>query len=335
MMVRGSLGAGEAEGRRIVGALKTRIVSLTDDTVRFLLEGADAAFANALRRTMVSEVPIMAIDDIFFFDNSSLVPDEVLSHRIGLVPLRTDLDAYVLPEDCDCDAELGCPKCRAVLTMDVEAVDDTITVYSGDLVSEDASVAPASPRIPLAKLAPGQAIRFEAYAQLGQAKVHAKWSPVSMCVYQNVAVVPGKDRASVQECVEACGSHVAEVEGGRLKVIDIQGFESCKRCRELVSHEEIMGGLKPDEFLFTVEGNGAVKPERIVQEAVKILKRKLVDMTGKVSAGEIHDEISDFEVPEIDEGKLYSVGSGDYEEEEGEEGTGEAEEDDFMEDVEG
>jgi len=311
--------------------LKTRIVSLNEDTIKFLLEGVDVAFANALRRTMVSEVPIMTIDDIFYFDNSSLIPDEILAHRIGLVPLKTDLDAYVLPEDCDCNAELGCPKCRAVLTMDVEATDNNVTVYSGDLVSEE-SVAPASTRIPLAKLAPGQAIRFEAYAQLGQGKVHVKWSPVSMCVYQNVALVPGKDKASRQECLDACGPTAAAAEGDHLKVIDIQEFESCDKCRDLVSHKEIMDNLKPNEFLFTVESNGALRPERIVQEAVKILKRKLGSMTEKVASGALHDEISDFETPDIDEGKLYSVGSGDYDEEEEEGGEGEDEE--FTGDVE-
>jgi len=300
--------------------LKTKIVSLNEDTIRFLVKGVGVAFANSLRRTMVAEVPIMTVDDIFYFDNSSLVPDEVLAHRIGFVPLKTNLESYVLPEECDCEAELGCPKCRAVLTMDVEAKDDTVTVYSGDLVPEDSSIAPVSKRIPLAKLAPGQAIKFEAYAQLGQGKVHAKWSPVSMCVYQNVALVEVGDGAATKKCLDECGDGVAVPEGGMLKVIDIQGFERCSHCRELVSHEEIMGGLKQDEFLFTVESNGGLPPERIVKEAVKMLKQKLSALGGKIEADELHDEISDFELPEIDEGKLYSVGSGDYDEdEEGEE----------------
>ncbi|MBN2335561.1 DNA-directed RNA polymerase subunit D [Candidatus Bathyarchaeota archaeon] len=302
--------------------MKTTIVSLNEDTIRFLLEGVTVAFANTLRRTMVSEVPIMTIDDIFYFDNSSLVPDEVLAHRVGLVPLKTDLDAYVLPEDCDCGAELGCPKCRAVLTLDVEATEDSISVYSGDIVPEDPSVAPASKYIPLAKMAPGQAIRFEAYAQLGQGKVHAKWSPVSMCVYQNVSLIKGKDTAAVKACLDACGENAAVKAGDALKIIDIERFEGCPRCRELVSHEEIRGNLKPDEFLFTVESNGALKPERIVTEAVKIIKGKLTAFKGKLDADDVHDEISDFELPEIDEGKLYSVGSGDFDDDEDEDVTG-------------
>jgi len=298
--------------------LNTKIVSLNEDTIRFLVDGVNAAFANSLRRTMVAEVPIMTVEDIFYFDNSSIVPDEVLAHRIGFVPLTTDLDSYVLPEECDCEAELGCPKCRAGLTMDIEAKDDTVTVYSGDLVSEDPSIAPVSKRIPLAKLAPGQAIKFEAYAQLGQGKVHAKWSPVSMCVYQNVALVDVEDEAATKECLDACGDDVAVIEGGVLKVIDIQGFERCRRCRELVSHEEIMRGLKKDVFLFTVESTGGLPPERIVKEAVKMLKQKLSTLRGKIEADDLHDEIRDFDLMEIDEGKLYSVVSGDFDEDEGE-----------------
>lgn len=297
--------------------MNTKIVSLNEDTIRFLVDGVNAAFANSLRRTMVAEVPIMTVEDIFYFDNSSIVPDEVLAHRIGFVPLTTDLDNYVLPEECDCEAELGCPKCRAGLTMDIEAKDDTVTVYSGDLIPENPSIAPVSKRIPLAKLAPGQAIKFEAYAQLGQGKVHAKWSPVSMCVYQNVALVDVEDEAAKKECLDACGDDVAVIEGGVLKVIDIQGFERCRRCRELVRHEEIIGGLKKDEFLFTVESTGGLPPERIVKEAVKMLKQKLSTLRGKIEADDLHDEIRDFDLPEINEGKLYSVGSGDFDEDEG------------------
>ena len=160
--------------------MKITIVSLTEDAIKFLLEGVDTAFANTLRRAMVAEVPTMTIDDIFYFDNSSIVPDEIVAHRIGLIPIKTDLETYILPQDCDCAAELGCPKCRAVLTLDIEAKDDTVTVYSGDLIPEDPETVPSNPNIPIAKLEPKQALRFEAYAQLGKGKEHTKWSPVSV-----------------------------------------------------------------------------------------------------------------------------------------------------------
>lgn len=301
--------------------MKVTTVSLTDDTIRFTLEGVTVALANALRRTMVAEVPIMTIDDIFIFDNSSLVADEILSHRIGLVPLKTDLDTYVLPEVCDCELELGCPKCRAVLTLDIEATDDNVTVYSGDLISEDAVIIPASPNIPLTKLAPDQAVKLEAYAQLGQGKIHTKWSPVSMCVYQNISEVPVENEAKAMECLEALNSgvnqmRIAELKDGKLRILDIRMFESNKVCRDAISHETIMSSLLEDAFLFTVESVGALAPERIVKEAVKILVAKLDDFDGRIDRDELHDEISEFDLPAIVESKMYSVGSGDDDDEE-------------------
>ena len=301
--------------------MKVTTISLTDDTIRFTLEGVTVALANALRRTMVAEVPIMTIDDIFIFDNSSLVADEILSHRIGLVPLKTDLDTYVLPEVCDCELELGCPKCRAVLTLDVEATDDNVTVYSGDLISEDAVIIPASPNIPLTKLAPDQAVKLEAYAQLGQGKIHTKWSPVSMCVYQNISEVPVENEAKAMECLEALNSgvnqmRIAELKDGKLRILDIRLFESNKVCRDAISHETIMSSLLEDAFLFTVESIGALAPERIVKEAVKTLVAKLDDFDGRIDRDELHDEISEFDLPAIVESKMYSVGSGDDDEEE-------------------
>jgi DNA-directed RNA polymerase subunit D len=307
----------EEGGHRSRGlrSLKVSIISQTEDTIRFLLEGVSTAFTNTLRRTIVSEVPTMTVEDIFYFDNSSLISDEILANRIGFIPLKTDLDNYILPEDCDCEAELGCPKCRAVLTMDVETPDNSITVYSGDLIPDDPNTAPASESIVLAKLANGQSIKFEAYAELGQGKVHSKWSPVSMCVYQNVSLVPISDKVKAEECVSDCGD-AAVIVKEHLKIIDIQKFESFKRCRELVPREIIIENLKQDEFLFTVESTGALPPKRIVQEAIKMLKQKLAILSDKVDKEDLYDEISDFAKPEIDEGKLYSIGSGDFDEDE-------------------
>jgi DNA-directed RNA polymerase subunit D len=226
------------------------------------------------------------------------------------------LEKYILPEDCDCESELGCPKCRVILTLDVEADDDTITVYSGDMKSEDPKIEPASKNIPLAKLAPKQSIRFEAYAQLGKGQEHAKWSPVSMCVYQNVSIVPIKDKISAEDCVKQCGHETAELQGDHIKVINLIKFESFKLCRDLISHEEIMSNLKDDAFFFTLESNGVLPPEVIVKQAVKILKEKLATLNDKIDKGELYDEIRDFGIPEFEEGTLYTVGTGDYAENE-------------------
>jgi DNA-directed RNA polymerase subunit D len=204
--------------------MKVKMLNISDDTVRFIVEDADVAFANALRRTMIKEVPCMTIDDLFIFDNSSVIPDEVLAQRIGLIPIITDLDNYILPEECECGSDLGCSKCRTVLTLDVEVEEGTRTVTSGDFVSEDPRVVPISPNIPLTKLAPKQVVRLEAYAKLGKGKVHAKWQPVSMAVYQNIAEIKidEKNCSACAECIKACPSKVFEIQDLKVKLSEVR-----------------------------------------------------------------------------------------------------------------
>jgi DNA-directed RNA polymerase subunit D len=108
--------------------------------------------------------------------------DELVAHRLGLIPLKTDLDRFNLPEDCDCKNALGCSKCRVLLVLDAEASDRVRTVSSSDLISEDPESKPVSDNIPIVKLAPGQKIKLEAYARLGKGSEHAKWQPTSASV---------------------------------------------------------------------------------------------------------------------------------------------------------
>jgi len=278
--------------------LEVRLLSLEGDTIRFLVRGCDTAFANALRRTMIAEVPTMTIDDLFIFDNSSVLPDEVIAHRVGLIPLRTDLDSYTLPERCECGSDLGCSLCRVVLTLDVEAGEESRTVYSGDLVSEDPAVVPLSTKIPIVKLAPGQALRFEAYARLGVGKAHAKWQPVSMCVYQNLADIEVDEGRcnGCGACVDACRYGVLSLEEDKPLIVDVYSCLLCGVCVEAcpLQPPALRQGVVEDAFIFTVESTGALPPERVVAEAVRVLKEKFDELEGKIQRGEMDEEIEPF-----------------------------------------
>lgn len=158
------------------------IIESNPSRVRLHLRGVDRAYANAIRRLAISQVPTMAIDDVVILENSSVMFDELVAHRLGLIPLKTDLERYNLPEECDCKSALGCPKCRVLLVLDAEATDRVRSVHSGDLVSEDPEIRPISDSIPIVKLAPGQKMKLEAYARLGKGSEHAKWQPTAAAV---------------------------------------------------------------------------------------------------------------------------------------------------------
>lgn len=142
-------------------------------------------YVNALRRLSISQVPTFAIDDVVILENSSVMHDEAIAHRLGLIPLRTDLERFVMPHDCDCKSTLGCSKCRVLLVLDTESQDKTKVITSADLVSEDEIVKPVNNEIPIVSLAPGQKLKFEAYARLGTGKNHAKWQPTSVAVVKD------------------------------------------------------------------------------------------------------------------------------------------------------
>ena len=157
-----------------------KILESSDSRIKVSIKGVDRVYANALRRFAISEVPCMAIEDVVVQQNSSVLYDEILAHRLGLIPLSTDLKGYVLPQDCSCKTDLGCSKCRVLLVLNAIATDDVKTIYSGDLRSEDESVKPFVDNIPIVKLAPDHEIKLEAYAKLGKGRDHAKWQPVSV-----------------------------------------------------------------------------------------------------------------------------------------------------------
>jgi DNA-directed RNA polymerase subunit D len=310
--------------------LKVEVLSVEEDRIRFLVGGVDVAFANALRRTMIMDVPCMAIDDIFFFDNSSVVPDENLAHRIGYVPLRTDLEHYVLPADCDCGSELGCEKCRVVLTLDVETETETRTIYSGDFVSEDPAVVPVSPGIPLTKIAKGQAVRLEAYARLGTGKEHSKWQPVSMAVYQHVAEIEIDEKRCTDcaDCVKACPRDVFAIEEGKLRVVHVNACTICGECEKAcpVDPSAVRAGPMDDQFLFTVESTDCLEPAKLVSEAVRILSAKLDEFAGIVERGETVEALDAYHVDEVERRRLYKGGTGDVDDEGDEIADGDGEE---------
>jgi DNA-directed RNA polymerase subunit D len=162
-------------------------------------------YVNSLRRLAISEVPTLAIDDVVMLENSSVMHDEAVAHRLGLIPLRTDLSRFVMPHECDCKSTLGCSKCRVLLVLDSEASEKTKVVTSGELVSEDDLVKPVSKDIPIIVLAPNQKLKFEAYARLGTGKDHAKWQPTSAAVLKD-----GKDEDEIVLTIESNGSLTAE-----------------------------------------------------------------------------------------------------------------------------
>lgn len=179
--------------------MKVEPVEVSEERIRVRLKGLDRCYASALRRFALDEVPVMAIDEVIIIENTSPMYDEVLAHRLGLIPLKTDLKRFLLPEECG-ENPLASPGCRIMLVLDAEAKDGSKMVYSGDLVSEDDYVKPISGSIPIIELAPGQKVKLEAYARLGRGCEHAKWNAATVSVLKPL----GEDESELY--IESSGS---------------------------------------------------------------------------------------------------------------------------------
>lgn len=270
-----------------------QIIEEKDNGLRFLLKGVNHAYANALRRAMIAEVPAMAIEDVIILENTSVLYDEIIAHRLGLIPLKTDLEAYVLPEDCDCKSELGCSKCRASFTLDSAADNEPLMVYSSDLKPES-DVTPVSGNIPIVKLGPTQKLRLEGYARLGRGIEHAKWQPVSACAYKYRPKVSlnAENLANPQEVINICPTDVYIPDPSeRIVVRDEAACTLCMYCVEKAQPSDPKKTfpikVEGDEtsFLFYVESTGAVPAKRIVEEASNVLDRKASTLDKIVKKG--------------------------------------------------
>jgi DNA-directed RNA polymerase subunit D len=272
--------------------MEVEILEEKEDSLRFVLRDSFPAFANAIRRGMLADVPVMAIEDVIFVENTSVMYDEILAHRLGLVPLKTDLDAYVPREECDCKSELGCSKCTASFVLEAEAADQTVAVYSGDL-KPATEIVPASDKIPIVKLAPGQKVRLEAYARLGRGSEHAKWQAASIAAYRYMPKITLRPESlsNPEDVIKCCPTRVYASDSSRK--IFIENELDCILCmacvEQAVPSDEKKGTpveVKGDDtsFLFQVESTGALAPRRILREAGSILGKKAEAMNVLVEA---------------------------------------------------
>jgi DNA-directed RNA polymerase subunit D len=181
--------------------IKIDILEKSKESIKFVIDGIKPSLANALRRIMISEVPTMAIEWVDFKKNDSALYDELIAHRLGLIPLTYDRKAYKLPEECR-EASVKDSQCYAKLKLKKKG---PCIVYSGDLESEDENVKPVFDKIPIVELLEGQEIELIAYARLGYGREHIKWqgAVVGYSIDEN-----GKITFEIESC---CGLKPEEI----------------------------------------------------------------------------------------------------------------------------
>lgn len=245
-----------------------KVLHQKKDKLVFVMTGITPAFANALRRTIIDEVPTMAIEDVELRKNSSVLYDEIIAHRLGLISLTTDLSTYNLPSKCTCKGEL-CAKCSVQLSLKSKSGAGEEIVLAGEIKSKDPAIKAAFAETPIVKLLKGQELEFEAVAVLGQGKDHVKWSPGHVHYRYYPVIDIKKQPEDANKVKKACPEDVFDVKGNTLSVKDLEKCTLCGACTDVFDGIKI--GEKDTDFIFFVESYGQLAPKEMVEQALKIM----------------------------------------------------------------
>lgn len=247
--------------------MKLQVINQNENETTFVADSVGPSFLNAIRRAASFEVPTLAIEDVYFAKNSSVLYDEMVAHRLGLIPLKTDLKSYDLPAECSCKGKL-CAKCSVKGTLKAKG---PTAVYAEDLKFKDPAVKVIYPKTLIVELIEGQEIQLEFVAVLGKGAEHTKWSPCH-AYYSGWPEFETKD-ADLDKAFESIPADAAKKSGRSIEILDIAKW--------LPAYEGILekNGAKVlhsnEKFIFTIESWGQLAPEKILNEAVKLLQQKL------------------------------------------------------------
>lgn len=281
---------------------KMNLISNDEDEVAFDLVGVDAPIANALRRILLSEVPTIAIENVFIHNNTSIMHDEMLAHRLGLIPLKVDAKKFAIWKKGDAVKADNTVKFRLQASCeynksaprDGSAPDEVLytgsKVYSGAIEyvpfpdgDQTQLLGDEPPRavhhdILINKLRPGQQIHVEMDATKNIGQEHAKWSPVATASYRMLPEVALKSRvvgSEAQQLVDLCPAKVFDIEDDVAVVARPRQCTMCRECiREPQWEEKVELTRKRDHFIFNVESAGGMPASSIVKEALDVLMTK-------------------------------------------------------------
>lgn len=275
--------------------MKIDILEMTTTRAEFVISDTNPSFANALRRTILADVPKMAIDNVEFhlgpimdekgqaFESVSPLFDEIVSHRLGMIPIPTDLGAFNFRSKCTCGGE-GCPSCTIMYSLNKKG---PCTVYSGDLEPVgDVKFRIKDDLIPIVKLADDQALLIYATAELGTGKQHSKWQAALGAGYRYFGKIE-INHAKCDlggSCVKVCPKGVLSKEDRKIVAKHPEKCNLCNSCVEVCDAGVIKVIADPGKVLFRFETDGSLSAKEVLVRGLKTLEERFEGLREQVSA---------------------------------------------------
>ncbi|KAM3183509.1 hypothetical protein ACTXT7_010207 [Hymenolepis weldensis] len=259
------------------------VTSHKDEQIKFSIEDTDLSVANAIRRVCIAEVPTLAIDWVQIQENNTMLNDEFLAQRVGLIPLTSDnvVDKMIYARDCTCNA--FCKDCAVELNLDIFCKDkNKKNITSAHFISSNPDVRPVpsidenedfSPYsvkpepILIVKIQKGQRLKIRAFAKKGFGKEHAKWNPTA-----GVGFEYDPDNALrhtfLQNPEDWPRSEYSELPPRSNDGLGPDG-------KDVPAQAPFDPFGKPTKFYFNIESCGSLKSKNIIFSALRVLKSKL------------------------------------------------------------
>ncbi len=277
--------------------MKIKVLAASEDSMRLLLEETEPAYANALRRVLIADVPKMAIEDVEFhlgpirsedgkeYESVGPLFDEMISHRLGLIPIPTDLGLYNRREDCPtCHGE-GCPNCTIIYSVNKRGPG---IVTSADLEPiGDAKLRPKDTKIPIIKLGDGQAMLIYATAVLGSGKEHAKWQATHGVGYRYYPILKAgtKTLDPFDPAVPYCESHMQSTSTEEEETLKLASdCATCEKFKEQYKVDSVKASNDPTRIVLEFETDESLSAKSVFLAALDILGKRFSEVATQATA---------------------------------------------------
>ncbi|GAW81195.1 DNA-directed RNA polymerase I [Plasmodium gonderi] len=262
------------------------------------IKNLNVSIANALRRIMLSEVPTIAVEKVNIFQNTGIIADEILCHRLGLIPFKFDADLINYKDECEKYNHLNCFcfKLHVKFTKKLGSNEKYRSIYSRDLkwcpINEQQKTKfqnnqpkVVDDNILITKISNGQEIELVCFLEKGIGKTHAKWSPVCTAVYKMYPSFSFNTdeeftKEEKQDLINICPKNVFDMEDSdNLVAKKPLDCSSCRVCIEKYPKKISFEKIK-NHFVFTIESTGCFPAADIFKKALLILKEKVLSVKG-------------------------------------------------------
>jgi DNA-directed RNA polymerase subunit D len=255
--------------------MKLEVIELKPKKAVLKIDQSKPYFINSIRRVMLSDLPKLAVDDVVIYDNTSALFDEIISHRLSLIPIPTDLSLLSFKDECVCKGK-GCPNCTVRYTLSKEGAG---IVYSGDLQPAEKSWAITEDKIPIVQLFGDQRLILEVEAVLGRGRDHAKWQSVLApgFVMDKTIEFDKKRLNDVKEFLNKIPDDIVEIKGDKLELKDIKKLPTLEYYLEKENVDFITINNDDKNVTFSFETDGSFNAKDALLESAKILEKKYIE----------------------------------------------------------